>query len=277
VSDEFPLPRAERRRRRRRRRRGGEARRGLYLLPQLFTTGNLFFGFFTIVQAQAGNFDRAALGIALAALCDTLDGRVARLAKATSRFGSEYDSLADIVSFGIAPAILAFHAGHLEGFRRTGIAIAFLFAACAALRLARFNVHPSKYHGRFEGLPSPSAAGMVATTQWFVSFLRENDIPWTVHEAVVASGVAALGLLMVSAIPYRSFKELDLRHSYRGIVVMVLALVVVFQEPSVALFAIGLLYVASGPVEWLWRYWTGHPLEELPPPLSQEARQETSA
>jgi phosphatidylserine synthase len=116
---------------------------------------------------------------------------------------------------------------------------------------------------------------MVAATQWFVSFLRENDIPWTVHEAVVASGVAALGLLMVSAIPYRSFKEIDLRHSYRGIVVMVLALVAIFQEYSVALFAIGLLYVASGPIEWLWRYFTGRPLEELPPPLAPEARQET--
>jgi CDP-diacylglycerol--serine O-phosphatidyltransferase len=269
--------RPERRRRRRRRRRGERAgrRRGFYLLPQLFTTGNLFFGFYTIVQAQAGHFDRAALGIVLAAACDTLDGRVARLAKATSRFGVEYDSLADVVSFGLAPAVLAYQAGHLGGFRRTGFAIAFLYLACAALRLARFNVHSSRYSGRFEGLPSPAAAGMVATTQWFVSFLRSADVPVDVPSSLVALGVAALGLLMVSAIPYRSFKEVDLRHSYRGIVVIILALVVVLQEPSVSLFAIGVLYVASGPAEWLWRVVFRHPLEELPAPGPTDAPQET--
>jgi CDP-diacylglycerol--serine O-phosphatidyltransferase len=238
----------------------------VYLLPQLFTTANLFFGFFTIVQAQAGHFDRAALGIVLAGLCDALDGRVARLAKATSRFGVEYDSLADAVSFGLAPALLAFHAGHLEDFRRTGFAVAFLFVACAALRLARFNVQPSRYAGRFEGLPSPAAAGMVASTQWFVSFLREQEIAVQVPEAFVAAGVAMLGLLMVSAIPYRSFKELDLRHGYRGIVIMVLVLFVIIQEPFVALFAIGALYVASGPVEWVWRQASGKRLEKLPVP-----------
>lgn len=257
--------RRRRRRSRRRRRVERGRRRGVYLLPQLFTTANLFFGFFTIVQAQAGNFDRAALGIVLAGICDALDGRVARLAKATSRFGVEYDSLADAVSFGLAPALLAFHAGHLQDFRRTGFAIAFLYVACAALRLARFNVQPSRYSGRFEGLPSPAAAGMVASTQWFVSFLREQEIPVHVPEALVAAGVAVLGLLMVSAIPYRSFKELDLRHGYRGIVLMVLVLVVIIQEPSVALFAIGALYVASGPFEWVWRRASGRRLEEVPP------------
>ncbi|RIL07059.1 MAG: CDP-diacylglycerol--serine O-phosphatidyltransferase [Proteobacteria bacterium] len=282
MSDEpyGPGERAERRRRRRaRRRRRGETgrRRGVYFLPQLFTTANLFFGFFTIVQAQAGHYDRAALGIVLAGVCDALDGRIARLARATSRFGSEYDSLADVVSFGLAPALLAFHAGHLEGFRRTGLAIAFLYVVCAALRLARFNVSPSRYRGRFEGLPSPAAAGMIASTQWFVSFLRENEVPVAVPEPLVAAGVAAVGLLMVSAIPYRSFKEVDLRHSYRGIVAMVVALIVIVQEPSVSFFAIGALYVASGPVEWLWRRASGRPLEEVPPPVSPEARPEASA
>jgi CDP-diacylglycerol--serine O-phosphatidyltransferase len=249
----------------------------MYLLPQLFTTANLFFGFFTIVQAQAGSYDRAALGIVLAGLCDALDGRVARLAHATSRFGVEYDSLADVVSFGLAPAVLAFHAGSLEDFRRTGFAIAFLYVACAALRLARFNVQPSRYRGRFEGLPSPAAAGMVASSQWFFSFLREEQVPVVVPDAFVAAGIAALGLLMVSPIPYRSFKELDLRHGYRGIVLMVLVLVVIIQEPFIALFAIGVLYVASGPIEWLWRLWAGRPLEPLPPPVAPEAGQETSA
>lgn len=278
---EYPPPdRSERRRRRRsrRRRRPDGRRRGVYLLPQLFTTANLFFGFFTIVQAQAGHFDRAALGIVLAGVCDALDGRVARLAKATSRFGVEYDSLADAVSFGLAPALLAYHAGHLEDFRRTGFAVAFLYVACAALRLARFNVQPSRYAGRFEGLPSPAAAGMIASTQWFVSFLREQEIPVRVPEALVSAGVAMLGLLMVSAIPYRSFKELDLRHGYRGIVLMVLVLVVILQEPFVALFAIGALYVASGPVEWVMRRASGRRLEETPPPAPVAATpEETSA
>jgi CDP-diacylglycerol--serine O-phosphatidyltransferase len=249
----------------------------VYLLPQLFTTANLFFGFFTIVKAQAGEFDLAAWGIMLAALCDALDGRVARLAKATSRFGLEYDSLADVVSFGLAPALLAFHAGHIENFRRTGIAIAFLYAACAALRLARFNVLPSRYAGRFEGLPSPAAAGMVASTQFFISFLRDSEVAVHVPDALVAAGVAGLGLLMVSAIPYRSFKEFDLRHSYRALVAIVVALIVLLQEPQITLFTIGLGYVSSGPIEWLWRRAAGRPLERLPTAIVPEPPQESSA
>ena len=270
-------PGERRRRRRSRRRRRDGRRRGIYLLPQLFTTANLFFGFFTIVQAQAGHFDRAALGIVLAIVCDMLDGRVARLANATSRFGKEYDSLADVVSFGLAPAILAFHAGGLEDFRRTGFAIAFLYAACAALRLARFNVQTSRYAARFEGLPSPAAAGTIASTQVFFSFLHEGGVAFAIPQPLIAAGVAALGLLMVSAIPYRSFKELDLRHSYRGLVAIVVGLVVLLQEPEIMLFAIGLLYVPSGPVEWIWRRAAGRPLEKLPTPQVAEAPQETSA
>jgi CDP-diacylglycerol--serine O-phosphatidyltransferase len=277
---ELPFGSDESRRQRRRRRRRSEPRRrrrGVYLLPQLFTTANLFFGFFTIVKAQEGNFFLAALGIVFAGICDGLDGRVARLSKTTSKFGLEYDSLADIVSFGLAPAILAFHGGHLEGFRRTGFAIAFLFVACAALRLARFNVQPSRYSGRFEGLPSPAAAGMVSATQLFILFLRDEQIDLVVPEALVAAGVAALGLLMVSAIPYRSFKEIDLRHSYRAIVLMVLVLALIVQEPQISIFVIGVLYVLSGPVEWVWRMISGNPLEKLPPPLSPEASQETTS
>ena len=277
MSDEMQILRADRRRRRRRRRRSGEARRGLYLLPQLFTTGNLFFGFFAIVQAIGGHYDRAALGIALATLCDALDGRVARLSHATSRFGVEYDSLADMVSFGVAPALLAFQAGQLVALRRAGWVMAFLYCACAALRLARFNVHQSRYKGRFEGLPSPAAAGMVASTQWFVSLLREEGgVPVHVPEALVAVGLAALGLLMVSAVPYRSFKEIDLRHPQRVVVLMVLVLAVVIQEPYVSLFAIALGYVLSGPAEWAWRALAGRQLEELPEPAAGEPPQETT-
>lgn len=252
-----------RRRRRRARRERGEPIRGLYLLPHIITTGNLFFGFYAIVQAFAGKPDLAALGIVLAGVCDALDGRVARLARSTSRFGVEYDSIADTVSFGVAPAMLAFSAGNLEILGRSGWVMTFIFTACAAMRLARFNVSPGRYKGRFEGMPSPAAAGCVASTQWFVSFLRENGMSFVVPEFAIAAGVAALGLLMVSPIPYRSNKELDLRHSYGTLVLVVIALALIVQEPSVTLFVIGVVYAASGPIEWLYRRVTGVQLEEL--------------
>jgi CDP-diacylglycerol--serine O-phosphatidyltransferase len=143
--------------------------------------------------------------------------------------------------------------------------MAFVFTVCAALRLARFNVSPGRYKGRFEGMPSPAAASMVAATQWFVSFLRDTGrVVIDVPEWIVAAGVVALGLLMVSPIPYRSGKELDLRHSFGTLVLVVIALLLVIVEHSVTLFAIGVAYVLSGPVDWLWRRHTGKSLEELP-------------
>jgi CDP-diacylglycerol--serine O-phosphatidyltransferase len=263
-----PAPGRFRRRRRRRERRGRP--RGFYLLPHLVTTAGLFFGFYAIVQAFTGNPDRAALGIVLAAVCDALDGRLARMAHSTSRFGLEYDSIADPVSFGVAPAVLAYSAGGLHELGRTGLVMAFLFVAGAALRLARFNVTPSRYRGRFEGLPSPAAAGMVASTQWFVSFVEEHGIELAVPGPLVAIAAALLGLLMVSSIPYRSFKELDLRHSYGTLVIVVFAVALLIQEPSLTLFAIGLAYVLSGPVEWVWRWYTRRPLEEIHEVAAQE-------
>lgn len=264
------------RRRRRRRRRGGE-RRGLYLLPQLFTTANLFFGFFSMIQSTQGHFDRAALGIVLAGLCDALDGRVARLARSTSRFGSEYDSLADVVSFGVAPAFLAYLSGDLAMLQRTGWILAFLFTACAALRLARFNVQPSRYAGRFEGLPSPAAAGMVAATQWFHSFLLQQGYGITAPPLVVGGLLAGLGLLMVSAVPYRSFKEVDTRHRFRTIVLVIVALAVIVQEPSLWLFVLGAGYVAAGPIEWAWRALSGRRLVASPARATGEPPQESRA
>jgi len=249
----------------------------VYLLPQLFTTANLFFGFFSMIQSTQGNFDRAALGIVLAGLCDALDGRVARLARSTSRFGSEYDSLADVVSFGVAPAFLAYMAGELPMLQRTGWILAFLFTACAALRLARFNVQPSRFAGRFEGLPSPAAAGMVASTQWFASFLLAQGYDVTLPPLAVGALLAGLGLLMVSPVPYRSFKEVDLRHGFRTVVLVIVALAVILQEPSLWLFVLGAAYVASGPIEWAWRALSGRRLVATPPVGVADPPQETRA
>ncbi len=270
MSSPGPEKGKRRLRRSRRPREPGSPPRGLLLLPHIVTTAGLFFGFFAIVKAFTGNPDQAALGIVLAGICDTLDGRLARLAKSTSRFGVEYDSIADTVSFGVAPAMLAFSAGNLAVLGRPGWVLAFLYTACAALRLARFNVTPGRYKGRFEGMPSPAAAGIVASTQWFVIFLRDHGLPFEVPEWAVAGGVAVLGLLMVSSIPYRSFKELDLRHGFSTLVMVVVALVFVVQEPSVSLFAIGILYGVAGPAEWLWRRARHQPLEELPRPTPAE-------
>ncbi len=264
--DEHPneTRRQRRRRNRRRRKEAGEPLPGLYLAPHLVTTANLFFGFFAIVQAFAGKPDLAAGGIILAGVCDAIDGRIARLARTSSRFGVEYDSIADTVSFGVAPAMLAFSAGELSVLGRSGWVLSFLYTACAALRLARFNVSPGRYKGRFEGMPSPAAAGCVASTQWFASFLSANGYPLEMPPIVIALGVAFLGLLMVSPIPYRSNKELDLRHSFGTLVLVVIALALIVQEPSVTLFVIGVVYTASGPIEWVVRRVRGTTLEELP-------------
>ncbi|MCH2170078.1 CDP-diacylglycerol--serine O-phosphatidyltransferase [Myxococcota bacterium] len=252
------------RRRRRRRRRSGSSR-GLYLLPHLVTTAGLFFGFYAIVEAFEGKPERSAVAILLAGICDGLDGRLARIARSSSRFGMEYDSIADTVSFGIAPAMLAFSAGNLQVLGRIGWVMAFLFSACAALRLARFNVSPATYKGRFEGLPTPAAAGMIASSTLFGIFLTENGFALRIPEAFIASGTAILGLLMVSSVPYRSGKEIDLRHSYGTLVVMLFALALIVVEPSVSLFLIGISYVCSGPLGWLWRLRTGRELERLEP------------
>jgi len=263
----------ERRGRGRRRRRGRERSgppRGLLLLPHLLTTAGLGFGFFAIVKAFSGQHDLAAAAIVLAILCDVFDGRVARLAKSTSKFGGEYDSIADTVSFAVAPAMLAVSAGNLQALGRAGWVMAFLYTACAALRLARFNVSPSRYRGRFEGLPSPAAAGVIASTQLFVSFLRERGVMIDVPEFLIAGATAVLGLLMVSSIPYRSFKELDLRHSFLTLVFMIFAVALIVLEPAVSLFTIGIVYTLHGPVEWLWRLRSGRPLEKAVSPVPSE-------
>jgi CDP-diacylglycerol--serine O-phosphatidyltransferase len=253
--------------RRRRRRRRGRARRRDWtaLVPNLLTTGNLAAGFFAIVESLEGHPERASLALVISGVCDNLDGRLARLTSSTSRFGTEYDSIVDAVSFGVAPSVIAFTAGGLHDLGWTGWVLAFIYTACACLRLARFNVSPGRFRGRFEGLPSPAAAGMVISSVWFGGFLRESGFPLDPPAALVGLGVAALGLLMVSPIPYPSFKDLRVRGRYRATVLMVLAFAVMLSKPSVTFFLFGLGFLASGPVEWWWRRRTGRSFEELGP------------
>ena len=215
------------------------------------------------MHARAGRHDLAALGIVLAAVADGIDGRVARLAGVSSRFGMEYDSIADTVAFGLAPAMLAFHAGAFSELGWTGWVMAFMFTACAALRLARFNVSPGRYRGRFEGLASPPAAGMVLATVMFTGTLRESGMSLGLPAFFGALGLALLGLLMVSPIPYRSFKDVKLGGSYRSVVFMVIGFAVILMKPSVTLFLVGIVYCSSGPIEAYWRHRTGHTLEEI--------------
>ena len=256
-------------RRGRRRRRSGKGRPGagaLVLLPHLLTTGNLAAGFYAIAKASTGDTERASYAILVAGIFDLLDGRAARLTHSESRFGAEYDSISDTVSFGVAPAMIAFHAGHFPDLGWTGWVMAFLYTACASLRLARFNVTSGKYRGRFDGLPSPAAAGMVVSTVWFTNFLRANGIPVDVPAILPAIGVAAMGLLMVSPIPYRSNKDIDVAGSYRNIVLLVVVFTALIAKPQVSFFAVGLVYTISGPLGLYWRYRTGRHLERAEPP-----------
>ena len=260
---------SKRRRRRRRRRRGGDPDRAGFaaLLPQLLTTGNLAAGFLAIIKASNGDVLAASYAIFVAALFDILDGRAARMTGNVSRFGAEYDSIADTVSFGVAPAVLAFHAGHIADLGWAGGVMTFVYTACASLRLARFNVQSGRYLYRFDGMPTPAGAGMVLSAVWFKDFLVGPNQDLGLHPIVPAIGVVLLGLLMVSPIPYRSFKDLRLGKGFSGTVIPVIVLIVLLVEPGLNFFLVGLAYVISGPAGMLWRWRTGR---ELLPASAEE-------
>ena len=260
VESEKMSPRRSRRRRRGRRSRSAVGTFGS-LLPSLLTTCNLAAGFFAIVKASTGDPLTASYAIFVAAVFDMLDGRAARLTGSESRFGAEYDSIADTVSFGLAPAVIAFHSGGLIELKWAGWVMAFVYTACGSLRLARFNVSAGRYRDRFDGLPTPAAAGMVVSTVWFAGFLEGQGLGFPLPPIAAASGLVGLGLLMVSPIPYRSFKEVNVRGSYGATVLMVIMTLVLIIEPGVSFFAIGLAYVLSGPLGWWWRRRTGGSLE----------------
>jgi len=228
--------------------------RGIYLLPNLFTTANLFTGFYAIINAINGNFYVAAAAVFVAMVLDSLDGRVARLTNTESAFGAEYDSLSDMVAFGVAPAIIAFEWA-LRDLGKVGWMIAFIYVAGAALRLARFNTQVGTADKRyFIGLASPAAAGVVAGIVWAFSDLGVHGADMSFF-AIVAFGalVAAAGMLMVSNIRYHSFKDLDLkgRVPFVALLVVVLVFAVVFSDPPRILLLIFLAYAASGPVQYL--------------------------
>lgn len=241
-------------RERRRRRRGGrrERRRAVYLLPNLITSTGLMLGFWSITLSIRGEFEKAALAIVLAMICDMLDGRVARATHSSSRFGVEFDSLSDLTAFGLAPALLMYNWTLLPLGPR-GWLVAGLFALCAALRLARFNARATDVvQKHFQGIATTFAGGMVAATVWFVEWMGFTPPFHRPLAMVVTTFFALLALLMVSTIPYPSIKGLKIegKRAYPMLVVVVLALVVVLLNHEVMLFGAGLVYLASGPVLW---------------------------
>lgn len=230
----------------------GHTQRMIYPLPCLFTSASLLSGFYAIISSINGNFFNAAMAIIVAGIFDGLDGRVARLTKTTSIFGMEFDSLSDLVSFGVAPALLAY-LWALEPFGRYGWLAAFLYVATTALRLARFNsLTLDKAPKDFVGLPCPAAAGMIATTVLFSRYLGATE---TVKHVSIVLLVYLLSYLMVSNIRYVSFKHpaAKRKKTFQVTVGMVLLLILVAAEPPVTLFVIGLVYVLSGPLSAVYR------------------------
>lgn len=232
----------------RRRRTSDRLRRGIYIIPSLFTVANMFFGFFAMIEAIRGHMERAGVLILVAAFADVLDGRIARLTGATTSFGEVYDSLADVVSFGVAPALLAFQWG-LWQVPRIGLATAFLFLVAGSIRLARFSstAHDNR---SFVGLPIPAGAGAIAL---FV-LVSPSPVQHPAFIPVVAAFLVALALLMVSNLPYRSFKDLNLRRQWPATTLFVIALAISLLTLTPHVLSLMLaVYILSAPVAVLTR------------------------
>jgi CDP-diacylglycerol--serine O-phosphatidyltransferase len=221
--------------------------KGIYLLPNLFTTAGLFSGFYAVISSMNGHFELASIAIFIAMICDGLDGRVARLTNTQSDFGAEYDSLADMVSFGMAPAILAYNWA-LQDLGKVGWLAAFIYCACAALRLARFNTQVGVADKRyFQGLASPAAAALIAGSIWSGS---KYELDPTDINYLAALITALTGLLMVSNFRYHSFKEVDWRGKVNFVVMLLLVgvFVIISVEPAIILCLGFYIYALSGPV-----------------------------
>lgn len=224
--------------------------KGVYLLPNLMTTGGLFAGFYSIISSMRGDFLSAAIGIIVANVFDALDGRIARLTRTTSRFGIEYDSLSDLVAFGVAPGALVYRWA-LEPYHTWGWLAASLYVTCGALRLARFNVQFDVGEKRlFTGLPIPAAAEVIASSV-LVYYRFGGEGPTNAHVLLllVTYGIAGL---MVSGVKFFSFKEGDLykRHPFSLLIAGIIVLKLVIAEPQIMIFAGFGAYALSGPVRW---------------------------
>jgi CDP-diacylglycerol--serine O-phosphatidyltransferase len=222
-------------------------RKGIYLLPNLLTTAGLFSGFYAVVASMNGHFEAAAVAIFIAMVFDGLDGRVARMTNTQSEFGAEYDSMADMVSFGMAPALVAYNWG-LSGLGKIGWLAAFIYVAGAALRLARFNTQIGIADKRyFQGLASPAAAALVAGLVWVGG---EYDVNGDDYGVVVALVTSLAGLLMVSNFKYNSFKEVNWHGKvpFVALLLIMLIFVVVATEPALVLFVVFALYALAGPI-----------------------------
>ncbi|MBN1931993.1 MAG: CDP-diacylglycerol--serine O-phosphatidyltransferase [Desulfobacterales bacterium] len=222
-------------------------RRGIYILPNIFTSLNIFCGFYSVISSIEGKFTSAAISILVAVLFDVLDGKIARATRTTSKFGVEYDSLADLISFGLAPGLMMY-LWALKPLGRLGWLAAFLFMACGALRLARFNTQVGSISSDyFIGLPIPAGAGMNATT---VLLYHRFSIGGDIYPALILIMLYILSFLMVSTVKYNSFKKPELfrKMNFNVLVAAVLILIFIAAQPPIALFVLGSAYIVSGPI-----------------------------
>jgi len=228
-------------------------RRGIYLLPNLLTLGALFAGFYAVIAGMSGNFNEAGWAILVAGVCDGLDGRIARMTNSQSAFGAQFDSLSDMVSFGVAPALIMF-SWAFEPLGQVGWAASFIYMSCAALRLARFNVQLGTVDKRFfVGLSSPVAAGLVTFGPWVAAKYDVAASPTISYLAVLLTIFA--GLLMISNYRYFSFKVLQFKGTvpYMVFLLAVVLLAVIAQNPHEVLWAMCIIYAVSGPIGWVYR------------------------
>ncbi len=240
-------------RRKRKKRPRNSRKKGIYVLPNLFTSASLFGGFYAIIAAIQGKFPLAATAILISCVFDALDGRIARFTQTSSQFGSEYDSLSDLVAFGVAPGVLAF-LWALKPFGRLGWLASFMYVICGALRLARFNVQKDTVEANyFKGLPIPGAASLIASLVLFASAL--GGIPEGSRHILIILLIYVLSFLMVSAVQYPSFKGLEFKHrkSFNVLVSIILVALVIAYKPRVMLFFVLAAYTLSGPVITLYR------------------------
>ena len=251
-------------------------RRGVYL-PNLFTLAALFAGFYAVIAGMSGNFNEAGWAILVAAVCDGLDGRIARLTGTQSAFGAEFDSLSDMVSFGVAPALIMFSWGFAP-LGQVGWAASFIYMSCAALRLARYNVQLGTVDKRFFlGLQSPMAAGLVAGVPW-VGFRYGVEVtPLVAYLCAILT--IFTGLLMISNYKYFSFKELNFKGTvpYMVFVFTIVLLVLIAQSPHEVLVLTCVIYAASGPASWLYRTRFKNAKKEKEERMDQKEQEESGA